>query len=378
MNYDDTPEEAEFRQALRTWLRDNIPTGEPSSDDEEAHVAFMNEWHKKLYAGGWLGLTWPEHAGGRGLSPVYEGIFNEELGAANAPPAPSNFGFLAKAILGFGSEEQAARFLPTMLKGEERWCQGFSEPGAGSDLAALRTRADLDGDHYVVNGQKVWTTFAKWADWCLLLARTDQEAPKHKGISALVLRMDTPGITVRPLHMINHNTELAEVFFDDVVVPADQLIGRPGDGWNIAMRTFAYERGPAEIGSIARGERRLHNLEAAAAKGKYGDSPEVGVRLARTYVYLEVLRLQVLRSLSQQVKHGVPGPEGSADKLIMIRFEQDLPRVEMDLEGAAPAIGENDEALHEYLFSRAVSIYGGTAQVQKNIIAQRVLGMPRA
>ncbi|HZA76841.1 MAG TPA: acyl-CoA dehydrogenase family protein [Acidimicrobiales bacterium] len=378
MNYHDSPEEAEFRAALRRWLAGNIPGDEPPEGDEEARATFLSAWHRRLYAGGWLGLTWPVEAGGRGLSPIYEGIFNEELGAANAPSPPGNIGFLGKAIIGFGSPEQQKRYLPTLLKGEERWCQGFSEPGAGSDLGSLRTRADLDGDHYVVNGQKVWTSFAKWADWCLLLARTDQEAPKHKGISALVLRMDSPGVSVRPIHQIDHSNDLAEVFFDDVQVPVDQLIGAPGQGWSIAMRTLAYERGPADIGFIARARRRLHQLETEAGRGAFGDDPAVGVRLAQCYVHIEMLRLHVLRSLSQRVAQGEPGPEGSADKLLWTLAEQELSRLALDLAGVSPILGDDLAPLHEYFQSRAVSIYGGSAQIQRSIIAQRVLGMPRS
>jgi len=379
VNYHDSPEEAGFRAALRRWLAENIPGSEPPEGDEEARATFLNAWHRQLHAGGWLGLTWPVEAGGRGLSPIYEGIFNEELGAANAPSPPGNIGFLGKAIIGFGSPEQQKRYLPTLLKGEERWCQGFSEPGAGSDLGSLRTRADLDGDHYVVNGQKVWTSFAKWADWCLLLARTDQEAAKHKGISALVLRMDSPGVSVRPIHQIDHSNDLAEVFFDDVEVPADQLIGAPGQGWSIAMRTLAYERGPADIGFIARARRRLHQLETEAGRGAFGDDlGDTAVRLAQCYVYIEMLRLHVLRSLSQRVAQGEPGPEGSADKLLWTLAEQELSRLALDLAGVAPILGDDLAPLHEYFQSRAVSIYGGSAQIQRSIIAQRVLGMPRS
>ena len=211
-----------------------------------------------------------------------------------------------------------------------------------------------------------------------MLARTDQDVPKHKGISALVLRMDTPGITVRPIQQINHATDLAEEFFDDVPVPADQLIGLPGQGWSIAMRTLAYERGPSDIGFIARAHRRLAQLEAKASNGAYADEPGASRRLAHAYVQVEVLRLHVLRSLSNRVTHGEPGPEGSADKLLWSSAEQELARLALELEGAAPFVGTGPEAFHEYLQSRAVSIYGGSAQIQKNIVAQRVLGMPRS
>jgi alkylation response protein AidB-like acyl-CoA dehydrogenase len=376
MNYDDSPEVSEFRTQLRAWLAEH-KVEIPAHADEATRADISHAWHRSLYEGGWLGLTWPVEFGGRGLTPIFEGVLNEELARADAPPPPGNIGYLAKAIMGFATTEQQARYIPSLLKGEERWCQGFSEPGAGSDLAALRTRADLDGDEYIVNGQKVWTSGARWAHWCLVLARTDQSVAKHKGISAVIVKMDAPGVTVRPLYQIDHNTSLAEVFFDNVRVPKENLIGRPGDGWNLAMRTLAYERGPAEIGAIARGQRQLYEIEDAAAAGQYGESASTRAMLARLYVQWEVLRLQVQRSLSTQLRAGTPGPEGSVDKLIMVKAEQDLHRVAMELEGAAPTVGDGDDALNEYLHSRAISIYGGAAQIQKNIIAQRVLGMPR-
>ena len=375
MNFDDSPGEERFRSDLRRWLAAHAPEAGPDPADEEACFRFLNDWHRSLARGGWLGLTLPVDVGGRGLGPVHEAIFNEEIAACDAPTPPRNVGFLSKVLLAYGTPEQRHRFLPSILSCDEVWCQGFSEPGAGSDLGSLRTRAVLDGDRYVVNGQKVWTTFAKWADWCLLLARTDPEAPKHRGISALALRMDSPGVTVRPIHQINHSEELAEVFLDDVVVPADQLIGQPGDGWRLAMRTLAYERGPGDVGSIARAFRELNALLRAARGGAFDHAPEARLRLARLSVRMDVLRLHVLRSLSARVR-SEPGPEGSIDKLLIVGAEQDLARFRLDFAGPAAATGDDPESLGEYLRSRSLSIYGGTAQIQKNIIAQRILGMP--
>ena len=377
MNYDDSPEEAAFRADLHAWLVDNVPAARPDPADEEATVAFLRSWHQELAKAGWLGLSLPEAVGGRGLEPIYEGIFNEEIALTDAPAPPRNIGFLARAVLGFGTAEQQLRYLPALLTAEEMWCQGFSEPGAGSDLASLRTRADLDGDEYVVNGQKVWTTFGKWADWCLVLARTDPGVPKHKGISALAVRVDSAGVTVRPIHQIDHSEELSEIFFDDVRVPVDQRIGAPGEGWRLAMKTLAYERGPADVGAVARGAKLLRQLERAARHGELDGVPDVRRRLARTYVHMEVLRLHVLRSLSSRAT-GEPGPEGSADKLLMVQVEQELSRLRLELSGERALLGGDGPALHDYLHSRALSIYGGSAQIQRNIIAQRVLGMPTA
>jgi alkylation response protein AidB-like acyl-CoA dehydrogenase len=373
VNFDDSPEEASFRAELRAWLAGNAPSG-PRPDTDDERFAELTRWHKALHAGGWMGLSWPVEHGGRGLSQTFEAIFNDEVGAAGAPDPP-HIGFLGRAILQYGTDEQRGRFLPGLLSGDEVWCQGFSEPNAGSDLASLRTRATLDGDHYVVSGQKVWTSDAQYADWCLFLARTDADAPKHKGISAFVVRMDTPGITVRPLVQITGSREFCEVFYDDVVVPADQLVGQPGQGWSLAMTTVAFERGPADIGFTSRYRRSLKRLEDAARAGELRDDPALRVQLARAYVDVEVLRLHVLRSLSSRT--GDPGPEGSIDKLLMTRTEQRLAHTAMDLLGAAPHLDREDEWLHTYLFSRGQSIMGGTEQVQKNIVAQRVLGLPR-
>jgi alkylation response protein AidB-like acyl-CoA dehydrogenase len=375
MNYLPSAQEETFRTELHAWLVGNIPATWPDGNDEESVVAALRQWHRSLAAGGWVGLSLPVEVGGRGLLPLYEGIFNEEIALTGAPPAPRNVNFLARSLLGFGSPDQRERFLRPLLACEELWCQGFSEPGAGSDLASLRTRAELDGDEYVVNGQKVWTTFGKWADWCLLLARTDPDLAKHKGISALALRMDSPGVTVRPLRQINRSEELSEIFFDDVRVPASQLIGAPGDGWRLAMKTLAYERGPADVGAVARNGRLLREMQEALGRDPNPPSA-IARRLARVAVHMEILRLHVLRSLSARARQE-PGPEGSVDKLLMADVEQELARLHLDILGPAALVGADESGpLGNYLHSRAMTIYGGSAQIQRNIIAQRVLGMP--
>jgi alkylation response protein AidB-like acyl-CoA dehydrogenase len=226
MDFRDDVDEARFRADFRSWLMLNLPKGSaPLGGPERAH--FWREWHRALHKGGWMGLSWPTEYGGRGLPPMYEAIFNEEIGAAGGPPAP-HIGFLGRALLHFGTEEQRRRFLPCLLSGEEMWCQGFSEPGAGSDLAALNTKALREADHFTVNGQKVWTSDAAWADWCLLLARTDVNAPKHRGISAFILDLHQPGVEVRPIVQSNGDCEFNEVFFTDAVVPGDRMVGDHG------------------------------------------------------------------------------------------------------------------------------------------------------
>jgi alkylation response protein AidB-like acyl-CoA dehydrogenase len=374
MDFRDDSAEGEFRRRLRAWLAERAPRG-PAPIGGEARARYWHAWHRALYEGGWMGLSWPVEAGGHGLPPVYEAILNDEVGAAGAPPVP-HVGFLGRALLLFGTEEQRRRYLPGLLSGDEVWCQGFSEPGAGSDLAALATRARLDGDHYLVDGQKVWTSDAAWADRCLLLARTDPAASRHRGISALILDMDQPGVEVRPIVQANEDTEFNEVFLTAAVVPAEQVVGTPGDGWRIAMTTVGYERGPADVGFSSRYARLLGELERAAVQEGIRD-PSLRTDLAWARVQVAVLRAHVLRSLSARAGGAVPGAEGSIDKLLATRTEQALHHVAMDLHGSAALLGDRPDVLGDYLYSRAQSIAGGTSEIQRTIVAERVLGLPR-
>lgn len=375
MNFNDGPDEARFREQLRAWLTDN----KPSIDGEIDHGAEGNranlEWHRRMYAGGWLGVSWPVEYGGRGLTPIYDAIVNEEVGAAGAS-APS-VGYLGRAILHFGTDEQKRTYLPPMLRGDVQWCQGFSEPGAGSDLASLRTRAERRGDVYVVNGQKVWTSRAQWADWCLLLCRTNPELPKHKGISCLVFEMSRPGITVHPLQQTWGTAEFNEVFFDDLEVPVHQRIGEEGDGWPLATTVLAHERGPADIGFISQFQHRLLEFDALVAQLPEEQRDAVAIRVAQAYVEVDACRLHVMKSLSLRAKGVAPGADTSIDKLLMTRVEQSLGALALDVAGAAPLLGEDPETVYRYLRARAASIYGGTEQIQRSIVAQRLLGMAR-
>jgi len=372
MDFRDSPEEAEFRARLRAWLADNVPPGGFSLMDQERN-SFELEWHRTLYQGGWMGLSWPKAVGGQDLGPMYDAILNEELGAAGAPSPPS-IGFLGRVILSFGTPDQQAQYLPGLLSGTHQWCQGFSEPGAGSDLASLRTRADRTDGGYVANGQKVWTSRAQWSDYCLLLARSDPGSTRHRGLSCFVVKTDTPGMTIRPIVQISGSRQFCEVFYDSVFIPESQRIGPEGDGWKLAMSTVAYERGPADIGSISKHRRTLADLQRLAATSA---RPDAAQRVARCRVQVEVLRLHVLASLSQRVRGHLPGPEGSVDKLLMSETDQLLAHTKMYLLGSAPLLGETPGDLYDYFWSRAASIYGGTAQIQKSIVAERVLGLPR-
>jgi len=302
-------------------------------------------------------------------------------------PSAWHYGYIARVILLYGNEEQKRRFLPPAFSGEERWCQGFSEPGAGSDLGSLTTRAHLDGESYVVNGQKVWTTEAKWADWCLLLVRTDPEAPTQRAMSCFIVPIDAPGLVVRPFRQITGAMEFAELFFDDVRLPVSARVGEAGEGWRIAMSTVSFERGPGDVGYIADLRRTIGRLTdvvraggpggAAAASPRPDGSREMALRLARSVVDVEVLRVHVLRSLSRRTAGLATEVDASVDKLLMVRTEQALGHAELDLHGAGVLTGEEPEALHDYLWSRAASVYGGSEQIQRTIVATRLLGLPR-
>lgn len=360
MDFRDSPEEAAFRTRLRAWLAERAGTFPTSGDD---YWARQGEWHRALHAGGFFGLSWPREYGGQELPPVYDVILDEELARAGAPARPS-LGYLVQGLGRHGSEELRRRFLPGMINGTERWCQGFSEPGAGSDLASLTTTATREGDTYVVQGHKIWTSYSDVADWCLLLARTDPNAPRHKGLSAFVISMHQPGIEQRPLKMMSGVTkEFGQVLFDGATVPADQMVGAPGEGWALAMTVVGHEREPAELGFSARYGKLVRGLMSR-------NQGTVSEDLAWAAVQTEMLRLHVRRRLSERLDGVAHGPEGSLDKLLMTWVEQSVGH-------AALAVGgtRDPELLDAYLYSRAQSVMGGTSQIQKNIIASRILGL---
>ncbi|MBA9005409.1 acyl-CoA dehydrogenase family protein [Thermomonospora cellulosilytica] len=360
MDFRDSPEEAAFRERLRAWLSERAGTFPTSGDD---YWRRQGEWHRALYAAGFFGLSWPREYGGHELPPVYDVILDEELARAGAPPRPS-LGYLVQGLGRHGSEELRRRFLPGMINGTERWCQGFSEPGAGSDLASLTTTATRDGDEYVVHGHKIWTSYSDVADWCLLLARTDPDAPRHKGISAFVVSMHQPGVEQRPLKMINGvTTEFGQVLFDGARVPADQMVGAPGEGWKLAMTVVGHEREPSTLGFTARYGKLVRTLAARVE----GAPP---AELAWAAVQAEMLRLHVRRRLSEQLDGVSHGPQGSLDKLLMTWVEQDVGHAALAMGGT-----RDPELLGAYLYSRAQSVMGGTSQIQKNIIASRILGL---
>ncbi|MCR8693482.1 Acyl-CoA dehydrogenase [Rhodococcus rhodochrous J3] len=360
MDFRDSPEEAAFRARLRTWLADQAGKF-PTSGDE--YWARQGEWHQALYSAGFFGLSWPKKYGGQDLPPVFDVILDEELAVAGCPPRPS-LGYLVVGLGHHASDELCERFLPGMIDGTERWCQGFSEPGAGSDLASLTTTATRDGDEYVIHGHKVWTSYSDVADWCLLLARTDPDAPRHRGISAFIVSMHQDGIEQRPLKMISGVTkEFGQVLFDGARVPASRMVGAPGEGWRVAMTVVGHEREPSTLGFAARYGKLVRQL----AKRVDGPPPQ---DLAWAAVQSEMLRLHVRRRLSEQLDGVSHGSEGSLDKLLMTWVDQSVGHAALAVAGS-----RDEELLGSYMYSRAQSVMGGTSQIQKNIIASRILGL---
>ena len=373
MDFGDAPDEAAFRLRLREWLVENNP-GLPASSTSDQYWAGQAAWHRALFDAGFFAMSWPKEIGGHDLPTVYEVIADDELAAAGAPPRPS-LGYLVKGILEHGSGDIQRRFLPGIVSGRERWCQGFSEPDAGSDLAALRTRAVLDGDEYVITGHKVWTSYSDVADWCLVLARTDTDVPKHKGLSAFVVRMDQPGIEQRPLRMINGITsEFGEVLFDDVRVPAADMIGELGEGWRLAMTVVSHEREPGELGYVARYSKTVNQLTRRVREERERFGPDQVRDLGWAIVEAEMLRLHVCHRLSDRLDGISHGPEGSVDKLLMTSVEQAVGHAALAIGGAGHA--GDDAWLNTYLYSRAQSVMGGTSQIQRNLVATRILGLP--
>jgi len=374
MDFDDSPDEATFRSRLREWVAANNP-GLPASSTSDAYWAGQAAWHRALFDHGFFGLSWPVGIGGHGLPSVYEVIVDEELAAAGAPPRPS-LGYLVQGLLVHADDDVQRRFLPGLVSGRDRWCQGFSEPDAGSDLASLRTRAEREGDEYVITGHKVWTSYSDDADWCLVLARTDPDVPKHKGLSAFAMSMGQPGVTRRPLRMINGITkEFGEVIFDGARVPAADMIGAPGDGWALAMTVVSHEREPGELGYVARYTKLVNQLTDTVGRAPERYGPEPRRDLAWAIVEAEMLRLHVCRRLSERLDGIAHGPDGSVDKLLMTEVEQAVGHAALTVGGAGH--GETDDTwLKVYLYSRAQSVMGGTSQIQRNLVARRILGLP--
>ncbi|WP_328776329.1 acyl-CoA dehydrogenase [Streptomyces goshikiensis] len=377
-----TEEEREFRARLRAWLAKVLPElpARPSPDDWPGRRAHDTGWQRRLYDAGYAGLHWPLDAGGRGATPTQHLIFLEETERAGAPYVGANFVGLLHAgptIAAEGTAAQRARWLPPVLRGDEVWCQGFSEPDAGSDLAALRTRAVRDGDDYVVTGSKIWTSHAEVADWCELLVRTGPAAPKHRGITWLAMPMDAPGITVRPLRTLAGSTEFAEVFLDEVRVPVANRVGDENDGWRVTMVTLSFERGTAFVGEVVACRRTLARLARAARASGRWDDPVLRRKLGRLYGEFGALwRLTQWNVSESQRSGGVPGAGGSVFKLAYSHARQELYDTAAEVLGA-DSLSLEEEWTADRLSSLSYTIAAGTSQIQRNIVAERILGLPK-
>jgi alkylation response protein AidB-like acyl-CoA dehydrogenase len=378
-------EDEAFRATLRAWLKDALSTlgQKPDPEDWPGRRAYDTAWQRALFDEGYAGLDWPAEAGGRGASPTRHLIYLEETERAGAPYVGVNFVGLLHAgptIAAEGTDEQRRRYLPPILRGDEVWCQGFSEPGAGSDLAALSTRAVRDGDHYVVSGQKIWTSHAQVADFCELLVRTDPDAPKHKGISWLVMPMDLPGIDVRPLRTIAGSSEFSEVFLDEVRIPVSNLVGEENDGWRVAMVTFSFERGTAFVGELLGSMQRLARLAELARKTGAWEDEGVRRELGRLAADFDALWALTRRTITQAERGtGVPGLGGSVFKLHYSEARLRMGDLAMKLLGRDGLAIEGAEAAHirGWLHAMSLTIAAGTSQVQRNIVSERILGMPK-
>ncbi len=366
-----------FREELRAWLAENEPGPEP--DGEEAKLRWRRDWQRRLNEGGWAGVHWPEEYGGRGATLMQSAIFFEELGRARAPLPANVLGLLlaGPTIMAFGTEEQKERYLAPILTAEEIWCQGFSEPDAGSDLASLKTRAVKDGADWVVSGQKVWTSGAQYAKWCMLVARTDAAAPKHKGLTYFLLDMDQPQVQVRPLRQITGEAEFNELFLDEARIAGEHVVGGVGNGWKVALTTLMNERAGLAFFLQVRLRQLLDKLIDDAAGRGLLDDPVVADRLGELHLRAEVLRLTAYRGLTAIEKYGMPGPEGSLTKWMWSDTNQQLTQFAADLLGP-DALRAGSPWAYELLRARGNSIEGGTTEVLKNIVAERVLGLPKA
>ncbi|MDZ7678610.1 MAG: acyl-CoA dehydrogenase family protein [Acidimicrobiales bacterium] len=391
MDFNENPEEARFRAEVRAWLEANAPEPEAEgsltgglsdafSDDEAEHVKRAKDWQRTLYDAGWAGITWPKEFGGRGGNPIEAAIFAEEEAKVAAPAGifAVGIGMAGPTLISHGTEAQKQRFLDPMLRGDEVWCQLFSEPGAGSDLAGLATRAERDGDEFVVNGQKVWTSGAHYSDWGILLARTNPDAPKHRGITYFVVDMSTPGIEVRPLRQITGAAHFNEVFLTDVRVPAGQVIGEVDDGWRVTMTTLTNER--SLIGGGGGGNDLFADLHSTAQRRGRTNDRLVRQELARAYTHLRIMSYLGMRARTALSQGLPPGPETSVMKLAYSVNSARYANLAMAIQQSWGMLAEGDQDVqrwHDYFLGHWASrIGGGTDQVQRNVIGERVLGLP--
>lgn len=397
MDFAYTPEQESFRQGLRAFLKDNLPEGwatpayqEPATLEDE--VAFGRDWQRRLNSAGYVGVSWPREWGGRGLGLIEQIIVEEEMALAKAPMLVNLAGITmaGPVVIAHGTPEQKRHFVPKILNAEEIWCQGFSEPGAGSDLAAVRTKAEIDGDEFVINGQKVWTSFAQYSEWCMLLARTDPQAPKHRGISFIMVNMRSSGITVRPLKQMSGEEGFNELFFDNVRVPRENLMGRLNEGWPVAMTCLTHERTTLtftrQLQSRIAFDELLDFARQPAPDGHpRSKDPVYRQKLAQLYVDSECLRFTFYRDLTRILRTGQPGPEGSIQKLFWSEMYQRMLETAVEMQGpyanlmkGSPRVLADGRFQFLHLYSRGRTIAAGSSEIQRNTIAERVLKMQKA
>ena len=391
MDFQFTEAQETFRKEVRQWLEHNLPdelrgSGFAASRADVEEVRQLRGWQKKLAEAGYVGMDWPREFGGRGASIVEMIILYQEMARAESPQLVNRGGvsMLGPTLMKYGTPAQQKRFLPKILTAEEIWCQGFSEPNAGSDLANLQTRAVRDGDHFVVNGQKVWTSMAHVAEWCFLLARTDPAAPKHKGISFMLVDMKTPGITIRPLRQITGEAEFNEVFWDNVRVPEENLVGELNRGWEVAITTLAYERDLLTFIRQISLKNALHRVMRLARERGRSVDPMMRQRIADLWIGEQALQMNAYRSLTRILRGGSPGPEGSTSKLFWSQLDKEMAQLGTELLGPYSQLGRGtphavDEGQWEFyaLLAQASGIRAGTTEILKNILGERVLGLPK-
>ncbi len=386
-----TPQELAFRDEVRAWFSANVPKDwvkrRNAEESMEARFAYLRGWQRKLYDAGWAGISWAKEYGGRGASLMEQVIFIEEMARAEAPPMANvlGLGLIGPTIIAYGNQAQKERYLRKILSAEEIWCQGFSEPNAGSDLAALSSEAKLDGDSFVINGHKVWNSYGWAADWCELVVRTDPSVEKHKGLTVILVDMKSPGVEVRGLKQLTGETEFCEIFFRDVRVPKENVIGKVNEGWRVAMGTLMHERGTFGAGLQVSYQRNFNRLVEIAHEMKRDTDPIVRQKLAQAYTEIEVMRCNQMRAFSKINETGVPGPEGSIQKIFWSELNQRFQQWAMEIMGpfgqlahGSPDAFDEGQWAYGYLRSRGNTIEAGTSEIQRNIIGHFVLGLPKS
>ena len=390
MNTSFSKEDEIFRTEIVEWLARNL-TGEFASvkgrggpGDEHAHFEERHAWERKLGADGWIGVGWPKEVGGRDLSLNQQVIFYEEYARAQGPGRVGHIGegLLGPTLIHFGTDEQKARFLPGILSGETVWCQGYSEPNAGSDLANVQTRAERQGDEWVLNGQKVWTSGAAWSQWCFVVCRTDPDAqPKHRGISYILVPMDQEGVEIRPIEQMTGDSEFSEVFFNNARSDIDNIVGGENGGWKVSMGTLAFERGASTLGQQMLFNNELEEIIAIAKENGKAKDPVMRQRIVDAWIGLRLQRYNALRMLSGE-EGAIPGRESMIIKIFWATWHRDLGKLAMDVMGSHSEIADGapydlNPLQRMYLFTRSDTIYAGSNEIQRNIISERALGMPR-